>query len=269
MAQASGKSDSVAAFSGERVSAALFKPVATRATFEAVVGQVLALVQSGRLQEGDLLPGERVLASAMQVSRPTIRLAIAALVRDGLVDVKPGRTGGIVLKSRWIPPHLSGGGAASLGAEELFELLEARRTVEPRVAQLAAMRGTVAQFDGMRAALSLQTEHLSDRPKAIQAELMFHRRMWEAAGNAELESMLSRLFRRMTTVLDMAMRTEDDQQRAIVLNRATLEAIGRGRPEEIDAVMDQHMAYLEHIVEDTFGRSRIRPVPSFLVGPSG
>lgn len=250
----------------QRVSAALFEPVTTRAASEAVVHQILSLIQSGRLEEGDVLPGERVLASAMQVSRPTIRLAATALAEQGLVEVRPGRAGGIVLTSRWIPPDGDGVGTAELGAEGAFELLEARRAVEPRVAQLAAMRGTVAQFDAMRAVLALQADHLSDRPKAIQAELMFHRQMWHAAGNAELEAMLSRLFRRMSTVLDMAMRTDSDQQRAVELNQATLEVIGRGNSDEIDAVMDEHMSYLERIVEETFGHSRIRPIPAFLVG---
>jgi GntR family transcriptional repressor for pyruvate dehydrogenase complex len=253
----------------QRVSPALFQPVATRAVFEDVVGQILTLIQSGQLEEGDVLPGERVLAAAMQVSRPTVRLAVSALVKEGLLEVKPGPTGGIELKSRWIPPHLDREGAVDLGVEDLFQLLEARRTLEPRVAQLAAMRGSVAQFEAMREALALQAEHAGDRPKAIQAELMFHRQLWHAAGNAQLESMLSGLFRRMSTVLDMAMRTEADQQRAIELNQTLLDAISRGGTNEIDAAMDEHMAYLERIVEETFGRSRIRPVPAFLVGRSG
>jgi GntR family transcriptional regulator, transcriptional repressor for pyruvate dehydrogenase complex len=249
----------------ERVGSELFRPITTRAAFESVVRQIIGLIQGGRLSEGDVLPGERVLASLMQVSRPTIRLAIATLAKEGLVEVRPGRAGGIVLISRWVPPHLEEDWSVELGVDELFELLEARRALEPRVAQLAAMRGTAAQFDEMRETLALQKAHLSDRPKAIQAELMFHRQMWHAAGNAELEAMLARLFRRMSTVLDMAMRTQADQQSALELNQATLEVIARADSREVNTAMGEHMAYLERIVEETFGRSRIRHMPDFLI----
>jgi DNA-binding FadR family transcriptional regulator len=249
-----------------RVPSELFQPVTTRAAFEAVMRQIADLVDAGHLHEGDALPGERILAAAMQVSRPTIRLAVGTLVDAGVLEVAPGRGGGIRIRSRWFPDDLRGRTALELNAEQLFALLEARRTLEPRVAQIAAVRGSTAQFEAMRDAVDLQEQCVDDRPKAIQAELHFHRLLWRAAGNDPLESMLVRLFRTMSTAFDMALRTAPDKEDAIVLNRETLEAVSSGDLREVDLAMDRHMAYLENIAEETFGRKRIRDVPPFLVG---
>jgi DNA-binding FadR family transcriptional regulator len=227
-----------------------------------VARQILDLIEKGQLKEGDALPGERVLASRMEVSRPTVRVAVGTLVEDGVLEVTPGPGGGIVVRSRWIPDIDL---ASEVEAEEIFELLEARRVIESRVAQLAAMRGSSAQFEAMRAALDLQEEHLDDRSKAIQAEMHFHRLLWQAAGNRSLESTLVRLFRALATAFDMALRTAPDKADAIVLNRETLDAVVSGNLDSVEEAMDRHMAYLERIVEESVGRKRIRDVPPFLM----
>lgn len=251
-----------------RVSSELFVPVTTRAAFEAVARQIVDLIEKGQLKEGDALPGERVLAAAMEVSRPTIRLAVSTLVEDGVLAVTPGAGGGIAVRSRWIP-EIGSSSDVELEAEEIFELLEARRVIEPRVAQLAATRGTSAEFEVMREALELQKAHLDDRSKAFQAERHFHRLLWQAARNRQLEATLVRLFREMATAFDMAMRTAPDKADAVALNRETLDAVASGDLNAVEVTMNRHMGYLERIVEEAFGRKRIRQVPSFLLaGPS-
>lgn len=247
-----------------RVAPELFVPVSTRAAFEEVVGQFVDLIQKGTLKEGDALPGERVLAGRMDVSRPTIRLAVSHLVKDGVLKVEPGPGGGILVRSRWIS-ELGNRSNVEPDAEAIFELLEARRLIEPRVVQLAATRGTSAQFDAMREALDLQLAHLDDRSKAFQAEFHFHRLLWQAADNRQLEIMLVRLFDEMATPFDMALRTSPDRIEAVTINRETLDAVVSGNLESVAIAMDRHMGYLERIVEEAFGRKRIREIPSFLV----
>lgn len=246
----------------------MFAPVATHKAFESVIGQIVDLVRSGQLHEGDDLPGERTLARLMEVSRPTVRLAIAELAKAGVVEVRPGRAGGIRIASIWIPDELART-AAEPRIDETFELLEARRTLEPRVAQLAALRGTEQHFAAMRDSIALQGEHFGDRRKALQAELLFHRLLWQAAGNATLEQMLRDLFAKLETVFDMALRTALDRESAIGIHERTLAAVMRGDPAEVDEAMDEHMSHLEQIAEDAFGRRRIREIPAFLGGSRG
>jgi DNA-binding FadR family transcriptional regulator len=247
------------------VSGDLFAPVRTRKTFEDVLGQIVDRVRSGQLQEGDDLPGERKLAATMEVSRPTVRMAIAALADAGVVEVRPGRGGGIRIKSRWIPDGLVAS-TSELRVDQTFELLEARRTLEPRVAQLAALRGTEEHFDAMQHSIELERTNFDNHSKSLQAELLFHRLLWQAAGNSTLETMLIQLFDQLESAFDMVLRTEGDHESAIGIHDRTLAAVKRGDPAEVEQAMDEHMSHLEQIAEDSFGRRRLREIPSFLGG---
>jgi GntR family transcriptional repressor for pyruvate dehydrogenase complex len=240
-----------------------FSPVTTRAAFEDVIRQIADLISTGRVEEGEKLPSERTLAQAMGVSRPTIRMAVKALAGAGVLRVLPGRGGGIQVVSRWIPQDLTGL-PVELDRDGVFDVLEARRAIEPRVARLAALRGSPQDFERMEDALRIQEEHLDDHPKAMQAEWIFHRAIWRAGGNPRLERILDSLIRDMKALSDVGLRTPRDRALAVKINRATLAAIQRGDEDEIDFIMDRHMAYLEDIIIDVLGAPTRRQVPAFL-----
>jgi len=224
---------------------------------------LVELIRSGKLNEGDGLPGERRLAELMDVSRPTIRLAIGELADAGVVEVRPGRSGGIRVVSMWIPDTIMEAREPP-GADETFQLLEARRAVEPKVAQLAALRGADSDFIAMQRSIEVQRENSKNRGKAVQAEMMFHRLLWHAACNPPLEIMMCDLMDKLEPVRDMILRTQVDRKDAVDIHQATLTAIMRGASNDIDSAMDVHMSHLEQIAEDAFGRRRIREIPHFL-----
>jgi GntR family transcriptional regulator len=67
------------------------------------VGEALKLeIASGRFAEADVLPGERELSEILDVSRTTLRRAIAALVEEGVLVHRHG-AGTFVRRS---PPHV-------------------------------------------------------------------------------------------------------------------------------------------------------------------
>ncbi|MGH3087597.1 MAG: FadR/GntR family transcriptional regulator [Rubrobacteraceae bacterium] len=252
--------------SGRRFGGDLFEPVRTRRAFEDVVGQVVDRIRSGELREGDMLPGEREMAAGMQVSRPTVRLALRELADAGVIEVRQGRSGGARVRSIWIPESLLEVDSPEWRADEIFGVLEARRAIEPRIAQLAALRATQEHFDEMRRSIELETaaSETGDWRKVVQADLLFHRQMWRAAGNPHLEKMMAALSKDLIGALEMAMRTVEDRAWAVEIHERTLAVLMRGDTNETGEVMDEHMSYLEIICEDALGRKRIREVPSFL-----
>ena len=241
-----------------------FDPIRTRRTFEAVVSQIVDRIRTGTLKEGDRLPGERVLADELQVSRPTVRMAIGALVEAGVLSSELGRSGGPRVVSIWVPDDLWPPPETSSEGDVLFKVLEARRTIEPRVAQLAAARATHEHFDRLRESIELFRANVDDRVRAGQAELMFHRVMWHAADNPPLERLLISLFHELGVARDMMMRNPPDFGVALQLHEQTLAALMRGEPEDIDAAMDDHLGHLEQIAEEVLGRRAHRPLPEFL-----
>jgi DNA-binding FadR family transcriptional regulator len=246
----------------------IFSPVRSGSVVGAVVDQVVDLIRSGRLSKDALLPGERQLAVAMQASRRTIREAIEILEEAGVVSVEPGRAGGTRIASVWIPVSLEAG-STDLPTDELYQALEARRVVEPRVAQLAALRGTDDDFRIMRETIDLQQANQGDAWRITEGNVIFHRQLWHAAHNPDLEGAMRSIYRRLSGAFVFAVSGDGLQDAAtslIASHVETLEAVMRGRAEDVDDVMDRHLAWLEHACEAALGRARIPELPSFLVG---
>jgi DNA-binding FadR family transcriptional regulator len=253
---------------GTRAQIDLFPKVKTERTVDAVVQELLDLIQAGRLPAKSLLPGERSLATAMGVSRRTIRDAIEILEDAGVLVVEPGGGGGTWVATIWIPESLSAG-PEPLNADETFGLLEARRLIEPRVAQLAAMRGSTADFEAISATIELQRDHDRDWWRVTQGNVLYHRLIWRAARNPELEKAMRSIYRKLSRPLYEVLRRDQDfkaTDESIRLHEETLEAIMRGEPAAIDKVMDRHLQYLEHRCEAMFGRARLPTIPPFLIG---
>lgn len=74
----------------ERLRAQLAGAEAGLPLYKQLRGAIETLVLGGALKPGAVLPGERVLAEALKLSRVTVRKAIATLVEDGLVRRQHG-----------------------------------------------------------------------------------------------------------------------------------------------------------------------------------
>jgi DNA-binding FadR family transcriptional regulator len=247
-----------------RITPDRFRAVTTRSTVKNVVDQIVDCLRDGTLEEGEFLPSERTLAEVMFVSRRTIREAVRLLAGAGVVDVLPGSAGGIRITSIWVPDELGSSPSTVLAADQMFAVLEARRTLEPRVAQLAGARGTDEDFKAMERTIKLQWDHRDDRRKVSQLNAQFHRTMWRAARNETLEAAMKVIFRQLELGLDMSVRTPHDTTESIEIHERTIEALMRGDADDISAAMDEHMSYLETISESVLGRRRIRTIPDFL-----
>ena len=58
--------------------------------YRQLMDQTLALVASGRLQEGDMLPSVRELSAELEVNPMTVSKAYSLLQRDGALERVPG-----------------------------------------------------------------------------------------------------------------------------------------------------------------------------------
>lgn len=245
----------------------MFQPVRTRRTFEEAVEQIADAIRAGDLRKGDRLPSERELVSQMGISRPTLREAIRVLAASGVLRVKPGPGGGMFVKSELVPVDLLAERRA-VRVEEVAGVLEARRLLEPRVAQLAALYATEADFAAMRETIDLQRRNLGDRHRSLQLDLRFHLLMARATKNPTIVSLMRTLLRQLEIARDMALHgAHDESLHAVEIHERTLRAIMRGEEREIDEAMDEHMRFLERIWEEESGRRRLRRPPSFLGAP--
>ena len=103
----------------------LFKSIsATSSTLaEPIIETILDLIRDGSLQEGDKLPPQNILAGQLKVSRTSLREALKELSYRGIVTCIHGR--GTFVSERLVSNA---------------DIIEARATLEPGVAALAAIR---------------------------------------------------------------------------------------------------------------------------------
>jgi len=162
------------------------------ATYELVVEQVKRAIFLGRFVPGDKLPAERDLAAQMLVSRTTIREAMRVLEGEGLIQVKRGATGGLVVKAqnRLQPNEIEI--YMETQRELLDSIFEYRVANECMAARLAATRRNKDQLRRMASSLKAMG-HLCETPemRAITANIArfraldseFHLAVAEASGN--------------------------------------------------------------------------------------
>jgi GntR family transcriptional regulator, transcriptional repressor for pyruvate dehydrogenase complex len=146
-------------------------PVRRVRSFDDVVAQLSDAILSGQIKQGERLPNERELSQAFAVSRPTVREALRSLEARGVVEVRPGKSGGAFAVAP--PLSLVGNAVATLlnlqGAS-LRDLAEFRVTFEPENAWCAAQR---ADDDDIA-----QLTTLVEEAKAVMA----YRDSWEPIG---------------------------------------------------------------------------------------
>lgn len=130
---------------------------------------------------------EDEIAEVYGLSRTVVRTALQALARDGVVVMQRHR----------------GASVARPSPAEAREIFEARLLVEPRIAEMAAMRTTPA--DGVQLRACLDAEHAAiaaDQPReAVFQSAEFHRVIAGLAGHAVLAGILGDLLSRSSLVV--------------------------------------------------------------------
>ncbi len=260
--------------------AAAFVPVGPRRTFEGAVEQIAEQIRLGEVDAGDRLPSERDLAAAMQISRATLREAASVLVAAGVLVVRPGASGGMFVASDYVPIELLRS-RSDLRLDEVAGVLEARRLVEPRVAQLAALNARDEDYAHMQRTIDAQQALiargavLEHEDRFLALDTQFHVRIARASGNSTIVSMMRMLFRRLEIARDLALHEPPTASWVVDVHERTLAAIRSCDHDRIEVVMDEHLAWMEHAWERATERRLVRPLPSFLrpladrAGPGG
>lgn len=144
--------------------------------YEQIAERLAADIRSGLLAPGSRLPSERELARTLEVSRASVREALAALQLQGVVETRKGA--GTFVTARPPAPEEPAHDASPSA------VLEARAQLEPCVARLAAARGQRDEAaENLLAAMEAEpvdiaTWNTSDR--------LFHRQLAAMTGNPVL-----------------------------------------------------------------------------------
>lgn len=172
--------------------------------------QIAERVRLGELGSGDRLPSERDLAAAMRISRATLREALRVLADAGVLEVRPGSAGGIYVISDYVPLEMIRS-KSEMRLDETMGVLEARRLLEPRVAQLAAVNAREEDFAQLAHIVEKQKQLLDEgdvleqEDRFLQLDTQFHLKIARATGNSTVVSLMRTLLRQLEIARDLAL----------------------------------------------------------------
>jgi DNA-binding FadR family transcriptional regulator len=134
-------------------------------------------------------------------------------------------------------------------------VLEARRLLEPRVAQLAALHIDQDDVQRLESSINQLRSAADNLERFIYIEPRFHLAIARATKNSTILELMRVLFRRLEIVRNVTMYASEETARVIMMHERTLAAICSGDPEKIEAVMDEHLGFSETLWDQATRRT--------------
>lgn len=153
------------------------------------VERLRSYIMDGGFTQGVRLPPERHLTDELGMSRSTLRKALGALERDGVIWRHVGK-GTFVADGS---PQAPSGAMVELGRQLTpFRMMRARMAIEPAIAREAAVNASGDTQMRMQRALERSKAAATWREYEIQDDI-FHRTVAEASDNLLLLSLFDQL----------------------------------------------------------------------------
>ncbi len=215
-----------------------FQPLRRSSLYLEIVEQIEDLIMGERLQPGERLPTERKLAEMFDVSRTTVRQALAALEAKGLIHSQIGS--GTYTRERsteFAVARL----AHMLDRERLrlAEAFEARRILEPAVAQLAAERATDEDLEEIASELARMEAAVG--AEVTEHDSSFHLAIGRAAKNRIVRTVLDALTEATRASRGWALSDPADRKASLADHHRIYEAIASRNGNAAASAMAQHI----------------------------
>lgn len=232
-------------------------PAATphRSKAEHVAQQLLERIIAAKLKPGSTFATEAELLSQFNVSRPTMRESLKLLESQGVLELRPGPGGGIIVSRPGID-LLAHGMSVFLRLHEVpfVTVLKARELIEPALAYEAAVNGSESDFGELAASITRMkalNAH-SDQEAFIEENRVFHGVIARASGNKVLE-----VFWHTISVLAHGEHhgirySVGNQAHVIKAHQRILDACRRRDGEAASAAMETHVSGLENLVRERY-----------------
>jgi GntR family transcriptional repressor for pyruvate dehydrogenase complex len=206
-----------------------------------VANQLITLVLGGHLLPGDRLPSQQELTEQLQVGRSTVREALRTLNAIGLVEFKQGH--GTFIKQldvqALIRPELL---AYVIDRKRTEQLFEARQTIEPEIARLAALRATESDLTAIEQAWVACRNALQAGQTLHQLSPNFHRAIAEAAHSEVLAMFVDSILIPLAERGLLLQGKPGYLEWELDSHRGVYEAIASREPELAQSVMARHLA---------------------------
>ncbi|NUR73594.1 MAG: FadR family transcriptional regulator, partial [Hamadaea sp.] len=156
------------------------------------IERIKEMIVSGELRPGGRLPKEADLAERLGLSRNSLREAVKALSLIRVLDVRQGDGTYVTSLQPAVLLDTVGFIIDFHRDDSVLDLLEVRRILESEATALAARHMTDEQLAELGEVIE-GMESAADINELIEADLDFHRRIAQGAGNPVLASLIESL----------------------------------------------------------------------------
>lgn len=153
---------------------------------ERVTQHLIKHIKQNDLKPGDLVPSEVQVSGDLGISRGVVRQAYHSLRKAGILEIAMGRSPRVgELRPDAIMPLFVH--ALSTAQASLEDMLELRRAVEVRAAELAALHRNASHVLALRKAIDGMRETVGDLDRLARVDVRFHDVIGNATGNPLFE----------------------------------------------------------------------------------
>lgn len=226
-----------------------------RSKAEHVAQRLLERIIAARLEPGSSFATEAELLLQFNVSRPTLRESLRILESQGVLELRPGPGGGIIVRQPSVD-MLAHGLSVFLRLHEVpfITVLKAREVIEPALAFEAALNGTDEDFSELEASIGRMKALQADRDQAafLEENRIFHSVIARASGNKVLEIFWSTISILASGEHHGVRYSVGNQAHVIEAHERILGACRSRDGEAAAAAMQTHVSSLENLVRTRY-----------------
>ncbi|MGH9106681.1 MAG: FadR/GntR family transcriptional regulator [Acidimicrobiales bacterium] len=211
--------------------------------YEQLERQLRRYIRDAGLKPGDRFPTERELAEQLAVSRTSVRQAIVSLQVQGLVDVRHGDG----MYVRRLDGLLEPPAELLERRRRLPEILEARDTLECRLAALAAERRTAEDLAAIYRGLDQMQEEIARGDLGTDGDAIFHHAVTMAAKNEVLVHLMSVIQEPITESRFESLSEPGRPRRSLAAHRRIADAIQLGDARAAAHAMHRHIKLVSDV----------------------
>ncbi|MGZ5161813.1 MAG: FadR/GntR family transcriptional regulator [Burkholderiales bacterium] len=222
-----------------------------RSKAEHVAQQLLERIIAAKLKPGSSFATEAELLSQFNVSRPTMRESLKLLESQGVLELRPGPGGGIIVREP-STDLLAHGLSVFLRLHEVpfSTVIKSREVIEPALAYEAAVNGSEEDFAELETSIARMKglNAQSDQEAFLEENRVFHSVIARASGNKVLE-----IFWETISILAHGEHhgirySVGNQAHVIKAHQRILDACRRRDGKAAASAMETHVSGLEHLV---------------------
>ena len=199
------------------------------------------------ISDGSLAPGERVtqeeIAQQLAVSRQPVLQALRLLKRDGFLQDAPGRGLQVV----------------PLDAQRTRDLYQVRGALDALAARLAAQRHW--RMDPALLESGRRATRGEDVGAMIDADIAFHRALYEAAGNPLIAETAQLHWHHLKRVMGAVLRQMGQREAIWDEHEAIADAIAAGDADRAARLIEEHSLHASQTLGERLDRVLHPPTP--------